>query len=83
MLRIIADAMATDSRLLIQEDVLDNPPSQLASVLDFMMLGFGGKERTLEKWSALVGTAGLRISSVSRGEGPWKTLSVIEVIKNE
>ncbi|POS73478.1 O-methyltransferase [Diaporthe helianthi] len=42
MLRIIVDAMAEDSRLLIQEDVLDNPPHQWAAFLDFMMLGLGG-----------------------------------------
>lgn len=81
MLRIIVDAMAEDSRLLIQEDVLDNPPHQWAAYLDFMMLGFGGKQRTLKNWEQLVGSVGLRIASVTRGEGPWKSLSVIEAVK--
>jgi hypothetical protein len=82
MLRIIVDAMANDSRLLIQEDVLDNPPHQWAAYLDFMMLGFGGKQRTLKNWEQLLGSVGLRIASVTRGEGPWKSLSVIEAVKH-
>lgn len=82
MLRIIVDAMADDSRLLIQEDVLDNPPHQWAAYLDFMMLNLGGKQRTLKNWEQLLGSVGLRIASVSTGEGPWKSLSVIEAVKH-
>ncbi|KAK7739767.1 hypothetical protein SLS53_005737 [Cytospora paraplurivora] len=59
MLGIIADAMANDSRLLVQEDVLDNPPNKMASFMDFMMIGFGGKQRTLESWSRLFNAVGL------------------------
>lgn len=81
ILRIIVNAMAQDSRLLIQEEILDNPPSQMTSFVDFMMLGLGGKERTLENWSSLFESVGLHISSVSRGGGAWKTLAVIEVVK--
>lgn len=81
MLRIIVNAMAEDSRLLIQEDVLDNPPHQWAAYLDFMMLGLGGKQRTLQNWEQLLGSVGLRIASVTRGQGPWKSLSVIEAVK--
>lgn len=82
ILRIIVNAMAQDSRLLVQEKILDNPPSQLNSFLDFMMLGLGGKERTLEDWSGLFESAGLHISSVSKGGGAWKAMAVIEVLKN-
>ncbi|OIW23060.1 O-methyltransferase [Coniochaeta ligniaria NRRL 30616] len=81
MLRKIADAMAPDSRLLLQEDVMENPPNHMAAMLDFMMLGFGGKQRTLQTWEEVVGNAGLRISSISRGEGPWRSLAVIECVK--
>lgn len=81
VLRIIVDAMADDSKVLINEDVLDNPPSPMASALDFMMLGYGGKQRTLDCWEKVLGAAGLRISGVSKEKGPWKTLSVIECIK--
>lgn len=81
MLRVIASAMAPDSRLLLQEDVMENPPNHMAAMLDFMMLGFGGKQRTLQTWEQVVGDAGLRIASISRGQGPWRSLAVIECVK--
>ncbi|KAK2033213.1 O-methyltransferase [Colletotrichum zoysiae] len=81
MLRIIAEAMAADSRLLIQEDVAANPPHWTTTMLDFMMLTFGGKHRTLECWTDILGKAGLKISGVSMGEGPWRHLAVIECVK--
>ncbi|KAK1997564.1 O-methyltransferase [Colletotrichum falcatum] len=81
MLRIIAGAMAADSRLLIQEDVAANPPHWTTAMLDFMMLTFGGKHRTLACWTEVLGRAGLEISSVSMGEGPWRHLAVIECVK--
>jgi hypothetical protein len=73
--------MADDSKLLIQEDVKDNPPSFMAAMLDVMMMVFGGKQRTIENWTKLLDEAALEISSVAKGVGPWKTLSVIECVK--
>jgi hypothetical protein len=81
ILRKIADVMAPDSKLLLQEDIMDNPPYHMAATLDFMMMGFGGKQRTLETWEEVVGNAGLRISGVSRGKGSWRSLAVIECVK--
>ncbi|KAF5485197.1 Methyltransferase fsa4 [Colletotrichum siamense] len=81
MLRLIADAMAADSRLLIQEDVMGNPPHYTSTMLDFMMLTFGGKQRTLECWTDVLGRAGLEIRSVAKGQGPWRHLAVIECVK--
>lgn len=81
ILQILASAMLEDSRLLIMDDVMEDPPNRLAAMLDFTMLGFGGKERTLEDWTRVLGAAGLRIASISRGEGEWKTLSVIECVR--
>lgn len=81
MLRIIAEAMADDSRLLIQEDVMGNPPHYTSTMLDFMMLTFGGKQRSLECWKDVLGRAGLDINNVSRGQGPWRHLAVIECVK--
>ncbi|KAK1449231.1 O-methyltransferase [Colletotrichum melonis] len=81
MLRIIAEAMAEDSRLLIQEDVMGNPPHYTSTMLDFMMLTFGGKQRSLECWTDILGRAGLAIKSVSTGQGPWRHLAVIECVK--
>ncbi|KAF5520983.1 Methyltransferase fsa4 [Colletotrichum aenigma] len=50
ILGVIADAMAGDSRLLIAEQVLNDPPSAPAASLDLLMLTVGGKERTEEMW---------------------------------
>lgn len=80
MLQILAGAMREDSRLLIMDDVMEDPPDKFAAMLDFAMLGFGGKERNLAGWNHVLGKAGLRITSISRGEGEWKTLSVIECV---
>ncbi|KAF6814099.1 O-methyltransferase [Colletotrichum plurivorum] len=81
MLRVVAGAMAKDSRLLIQEDVMGSPPHYTSTMLDFMMLTFGGKQRTLECWTDVLGRAGLEIRSVSMGRGPWRHLAVIECVK--
>ncbi|OHW97999.1 o-methyltransferase [Colletotrichum incanum] len=83
ILRIIAEAMTDESRLLIQEDVMGNPPHWTTTMLDFMMLTFGGKHRTLECWTNVLRRAGLEIKSVSMGNGPWRHLAVIECTKAE
>lgn len=83
MLRILARVLAEDSRILIEEDIHDDPPHNMAAMLDFMMLGLGGKERQLSCWEKVIGNAGLKIRSISRGKGPWRTLSVIECVKEE
>ena len=74
--------MGTDSKVLIQEDIMDSAPSTMETSLDLIMIGFGGKERTLQCWEEVVSAAGLRISSVSKGKGPWKSLAVIECMKS-
>jgi hypothetical protein len=81
MLSILAEAMANDSKLLIQEDVKGVPPDPETAVLDFLMLTYGGKERTRQCWEEMTDKAGLRISAVSGGDGPWHGLCVIECVK--
>lgn len=73
--------MAPDSKILLEEDIMENPPGQMAAMLDIMMLGFGGKQRTLETWMDIISAAGLEVLSISRGSGPWRSLSVIECVK--
>jgi len=73
--------MAADSKILISEDVMDNPPHFIAAFMDFMMFTIGGKQRTLETWERIIAEAGLKISSISSGKGPWRTMSVIECTK--
>ncbi|KAF4947751.1 hypothetical protein FSARC_13893 [Fusarium sarcochroum] len=42
----LADAMARNSYLLIVEQVIESPPSPMATYYDIVMLMIGGKERT-------------------------------------
>jgi len=81
VLRVLAEAMADDSRLLIQEDIKGVPPEPETAVLDFLMLTYGGKERTRQGWEDLVEKSGLKIVSISGGDGPWQGLFVIECVK--
>jgi len=81
ILGILAGAMAGDSKLLIQEDIRPVPPDPKTAYLDFLMMTYGGKERTLQCWEQVLGNAGLVISCVSRGSGPWESLAVMECVK--
>jgi len=81
ILRVLAEAMAADSHLLIQEDVKSMPPDPDNAVLDFLMMTYGGKERTLQCWEDVLGKAGLKLVGVSQGSGPWASLSVIDCVK--
>lgn len=69
MLKQIQKAMAPDSRLLIVEEILSNPPTAFGSAQDIMMATLGGKERTMEDWRSLTGRAGLRLIETHRTEG--------------
>lgn len=69
MLKQIQEAMAPDSRLLIVEEILSNPPTAFGSAQDLLMSTLGGKERTIEDWRALTGRAGLSLMATHRTEG--------------
>ncbi|KXX80342.1 (RS)-norcoclaurine 6-O-methyltransferase [Madurella mycetomatis] len=69
VLQHISSAMAADSKLLIVETLMTNPPSPLQAAMDFMMLTLSGKERTLEGFKAITGRAGLKITKVSEIPG--------------
>ncbi len=81
ILRHLAEAMAEDSKVLIEDDVLDNPPNQVAAVMDMLMINFGGKQRTLDCWERVTSEAGLQISAVLRTKGSQYSIAVIECIK--
>ena len=63
--------------------LLESSPSALATRLDLIVVGVGGKERALQCWQQILSASGLRISSVLKGKGLWKTLAVIECVKEE
>lgn len=69
--------MAADSKVVIAEYVLPNPPSPLGAMTDFGMLEIGGKERTAQDWAALVARAGLKIEKIY---GLDKKMQAIECV---
>ncbi|THC89803.1 hypothetical protein EYZ11_010742 [Aspergillus tanneri] len=64
ILEQICQAMASDSRVLVVEQVLTYPPPPLACALDIIMASIGGKERTLEGFEEIFSRAGLQIAQV-------------------
>ena len=79
MLRHISDAMVEDSRLLIVEQILSNPPSATGSAADIFMATIGGKERTIENFTEIAEKAGLKIKQVF--SNPGTDAGLIECVK--
>ena len=79
ILRHIADAMVQDSRLLIVELVLANPPNQAGAAMDIYMMMISGVERTEEGFRAIIEAAGLRMLKV--WEADSSDYAVIECAK--
>lgn len=61
ILRVVRDAMAEDSRLLIAEQMLADPPKPQATAIDLIMLNIGGKERTRAMFDSVIAAAGLEV----------------------
>jgi hypothetical protein len=75
----IAKAMASDSKLLIVEQVLEETPDRFSQYLDIIMMNIAGKERTLEQFRSMVQEVGLQIVGVHRMEG--STTAAVECVK--
>jgi hypothetical protein len=56
----LSNAMAPDSRLLIGETVLSNPPSRPTAMVDLLLSTIGGKERTVEGFNKVAERTGLK-----------------------
>ncbi len=69
ILRNIAAVMLEDSRILISEQITENPPPVFSAFKDYTMLSLGGKERTLENFSNIAEAAGLRLAGVFPDRG--------------
>ncbi|SPQ26518.1 89cd9361-5896-4b7c-a037-8cc05b6952fa [Thermothielavioides terrestris] len=69
ILQRIAAAMARDSKLLVLELVVEDPPTAHQAMTDLMVMSLSGKERTLADWRGIVGRAGLTITRVSTYDG--------------
>ena len=62
ILRVVANAMPPDGRIVLIEHVLPNKPrNELIFASDFMMMALLGKERTISEYQLLFESAGLRI----------------------
>ncbi len=79
ILRQIAGAMAADSKLLIVEQIIGNPPAPFAAAADIFMATIGGKERTAEAFGRIASAAGLKIEKVWPNAGT--DVAVIECVK--
>lgn len=66
ILQSIVDAMDANSRILIDEVVLpDTGARWQATMADIsMMIGLGGKERTVQQWHTLADSAGLQVEHI-------------------
>ena len=65
----LTKAMDFDSRVLITEQVMRNPPTPLNSWTDLCMLNLGGKERTEKMFYDLTSSAGLELIKVWKSPG--------------
>lgn len=61
--------MVADSKLLIVETLLSNPPAPLPAGMDFIMATISGKERTVEGFRDIEGRAGLEVTKMTRNPG--------------
>ncbi|EKG17904.1 O-methyltransferase family 2 [Macrophomina phaseolina MS6] len=75
----IREAMAPESRILITEQVMANPPPPEASCLDLLMMGLGSQERTEKDWYFLADAAGLELVKIWKS--PQTAVAVIELTK--
>ena len=78
MLRHIRGAMLPDSRLLIVDQVLDNPPSAVGAANDLFMAVIGGKERTEAEFRDITVQAGLEVKGVFKAGGAY--VGVVECV---
>ncbi|KPM39218.1 hypothetical protein AK830_g7341 [Neonectria ditissima] len=62
-----------------RREVMNNPPSPIASATDIFMATLGGKERTLENFQTIAAAAGLNIVETHRCKGSG--IAVIECAK--
>ncbi|CAK7222888.1 hypothetical protein SBRCBS47491_005017 [Sporothrix bragantina] len=79
ILKHLAAAMAPDSKLLIVDHVMNDPPSAYAASSDLFMACLGGKERTLRNFEDITAQAELKITGVYRNEGT--DAAVVECVK--
>ena len=79
ILRLTADVMGTDSRVLMVELVLTDPPSIFPAMSNVVMTNISGKERTLDGFRGIIVRAGLTL--VKAHEVAGTDVGIIECAK--
>ena len=73
--------MDADSRVLICEQIMSNPPTPLNAQTDLCMFGLVAKELTEKMFRDLVPSAGLRLIKIWKSHGT--DVGVIECAKGD
>ncbi len=79
ILRILVDAMAEDSRVLISDMLLENPPTLREAITAMSMVNVAGKERTHDEFENTLEGTGLKIIDIHRD--PMSSDVILECAK--
>lgn len=66
ILSIVRAACSADSKVLVSEALLPEPPGIDIAAADIWMMNFGGKRRTESAYMQIASRAGLRVTGVFR-----------------
>ena len=75
----LAAAMADDSRVLVCEQIMPNPPPPLCAYTDFCMINNAGKERSVKVFEKIAADAGLKVAKVWPAK--FTPVGVVELVK--
>jgi hypothetical protein len=79
ILKHLADAAAPDSKILICELIIDNPPTPLVAQTDLVVMNMSGKERSIKMFNQITEKAGLKVVNVHRHKST--PAGVVECVK--
>lgn len=82
ILKILADSLPDDeprARILINEQIVTDPPHRWVAAMDIIMLTWASKERSEQQFKDLASRAGLEVVKVHKAEGA--TMGVVECKK--
>ncbi|GME28674.1 O-methyltransferase [Neofusicoccum parvum] len=80
ILERLRDAMAEHSRILIMDQILENPPSRVTAAMDIVMMTVGAGERDVKSWNELIEKVG-GLEVVKFWRNPVSPMGVVEVKK--
>ncbi|KAI2615683.1 S-adenosyl-L-methionine-dependent methyltransferase [Hypoxylon sp. NC1633] len=82
ILKIMADALPDDepsARILINEQIMTDPPDRWVAAMDIVMMTWASKERSEQQFKMLAERAGLTMVKIHKAEGG--TMGVVECKK--